>query len=64
MSEAPEPILDLQMIATAYHEAGHAIVALSLGRTVEKCTIVRNSIRLGAVQLARGVDSGSKTFSR
>lgn len=36
--------------ATAFHEAGHAIVALSLGRSVEKLTIVRNSLRLGSVQ--------------
>jgi ATP-dependent Zn protease len=41
-------------IATAYHEAGHAIVALSLGRSVEKLSIVRNSIRLGVVQLGKG----------
>ena len=53
MSEAPKPAVDNQLIATAYHEAGHAIVALSLGRTVEKCTIVRNTIRLGAVQLGK-----------
>ena len=62
MSETPEPILDLQMIATAYHEAGHAIVALSLGRTVEKCTIVRNSIRLGAVQLGKGRGQRQQDF--
>jgi len=36
-------------LATAYHEAGHAVVALSLGRSVNKLTIVRNSLRLGAV---------------
>ncbi len=36
-------------IATAYHEAGHAVVALALGRAVEKLSIVRNSLRLGAV---------------
>ncbi|MEQ1824748.1 MAG: cell division protein FtsH [Pirellula sp.] len=41
-------------LATAYHEAGHAVVALSLGRAIEKLTIVRNSIRLGVVQLAKG----------
>jgi ATP-dependent Zn protease len=41
-------------MATAYHEAGHAIVALSLGRSVEKVSIVRNSIRLGAVQMGKG----------
>ena len=62
MSEAPEPILDQQLVATAYHEAGHAVVALSLGRTVEKCTIVRNSIRLGAVQLGKGRGQRQQDF--
>lgn len=46
---AREPI-SAEDVATAYHEAGHAVVALSLGRTVEKVTIVRNSLRLGSVQ--------------
>jgi ATP-dependent Zn protease len=36
-------------LATAYHEAGHAVMAISLGRAVEKLSIVRNSLRLGAV---------------
>jgi ATP-dependent Zn protease len=58
----PKPIIDGQMIATAYHEAGHAIVALSLGRTIEKCTIVRNSIRLGAVQLGKGRNQRQQDF--
>lgn len=40
-----------QDLATAYHEAGHAVVALSLGRSIEKLSIVRNSLRLGAVSL-------------
>jgi ATP-dependent Zn protease len=40
-----------QDLATAYHEAGHAVVALSLGRSIEKLSIVRNSLRLGAVNL-------------
>jgi hypothetical protein len=48
-------------IATAYHEAGHAIVALSLGRSVEKLSIVRNSIRLGVVQLGKGMDESKIT---
>jgi ATP-dependent Zn protease len=43
-----------QDIATAYHEAGHAVVALSLGRTIVKLSIVRNSLRLGAVNLGSG----------
>jgi ATP-dependent Zn protease len=41
-------------IATAYHEAGHAVVALSLGRSIVKLSIVRNSLRLGAVNLGSG----------
>ncbi len=43
-----------QDIATAYHEAGHAVVALSLGRSIVKLSIVRNSLRLGAVNLGSG----------
>ncbi len=43
-----------QDIATAYHEAGHAVVALSLGRSIIKLSIVRNSLRLGAVNLGSG----------
>ena len=62
MSEPSKSIVDEQMIATAYHEAGHAIVALSLGRTVEKCTIVRNTIRLGAVQLGKGRGKRQQDF--
>ena len=61
-SEHSKSIIDAQMIATAYHEAGHAIVALSLGRTVEKCTIVRNTIRLGAVQLGKGRGKRQQDF--
>ncbi len=62
MKEGPKPQIDEQMIATAYHEAGHAIVAISLGRIVEKCTIVRNSIRLGAVQLGKGRGQRQQDF--
>lgn len=62
MSEHSKSIIDEQMIATAYHEAGHAIIALSLGRTVEKCTIVRNTIRLGAVQLGKGGGKRKQDF--
>ncbi|MFN7334228.1 MAG: hypothetical protein ACK5TC_04125, partial [bacterium] len=38
--------------ATAYHEAGHAVVALVLGRPVEKVTIRENTLRLGQVQMS------------
>lgn len=62
MTEPAKPVIDEQMIATAYHEAGHAIVALSLGRSVEKCTIVRNTIRLGAVQLGKSRGQRQQDF--
>jgi ATP-dependent Zn protease len=39
---------------TAYHEAGHAVVALALGRPVEKVTIVPNSKRLGLCKVTKG----------
>ena len=48
-SNTPDPNSDE---ATAYHEAGHAIVALVLGRPVEKVTIRENSLRLGQVQMS------------
>jgi ATP-dependent Zn protease len=38
--------------ATAYHEAGHAIIALVLGRPVEKVTIQGNTLRLGQCQMS------------
>lgn len=39
--------------ATAFHEAGHAVLAITLGRPVEKVTIERNSLRLGQVQMSK-----------
>jgi len=46
--------VDANKLATAYHQAGHAVVALILGRSIEKLSVVRNSIRLGVVQLGKG----------
>ena len=48
-----------ELIATAYHEAGHAVMAISLGRAIEKATIApaqmtANSKRLGAVKMKKG----------
>jgi hypothetical protein len=42
-------------IATAYHEAGHAVVAVALGRNVERVSIEANQLRLGQCKLKRGV---------
>ena len=47
------------LVATAYHEAGHAVMAVSLGRTIQKATIVAanlqtGGVRLGAVKMQQG----------
>ena len=46
-------------VATAYHEAGHAVVAISLGRQIKKATITKanlptGGVRLGAVMFEKG----------
>jgi ATP-dependent Zn protease len=43
--------LAAQLIATAYHEAGHAIMATILGRTIQKVTIKPRQIQTGGVRL-------------
>ncbi len=55
-SDAPETP---DRIATAYHESGHAVMAISLGRQVKKATINRanlqtGGVRLGAVMFEKG----------
>ena len=42
------------MKATAYHEAGHAVVAILMGRTVQKVSIIPSQNRLGAVTIQKG----------
>lgn len=41
--------------ATAYHEAGHAVVALALDRPVHRVTILPNRERLGQCEFGKGV---------
>jgi ATP-dependent Zn protease len=41
--------------ATAYHEAGHAVVALALGRPVHKVTVLPDRERLGHCRFAKAV---------
>jgi ATP-dependent Zn protease len=41
-------------LLTAYHEAGHAIVALMLGRDVHRVSIIPKQTRLGQCQLKKG----------
>ena len=40
--------------ATAYHEAGHAVLALALGRPVQRVSILPNQLRLGACEFKKG----------
>ena len=41
-------------LSTCYHEAGHAVMALAMGRSIQKVTAVPNSLRLGAVEFKKG----------
>lgn len=41
-------------VATAYHEAGHAVVALAVGRPVAKVSIRPDADRLGWCQFGKG----------
>ena len=41
-------------LATAFHEAGHAVVALALGRPVQRVSILPNQSRLGHCELKKG----------
>jgi hypothetical protein len=57
---------DPRRTATAYHEAGHAVMALSLGRPVHKVTIVPGQmlggIRLGACEIDKRRLKASKAW--
>lgn len=53
------------LMATAYHEAGHAVMALLLGRPIEKVTISPASLqtggnRLGACKIQKGRTKASQ----
>ena len=41
--------------ATAYHEAGHAVVALALGRPVQRVSILPDRQHLGHCEFGKGV---------
>jgi ATP-dependent Zn protease len=40
-----------RLAATAYHEAGHAVMALSLGRPIQKVTISPTQLQTGGMRL-------------
>ena len=50
---------DPKLLATAWHEAGHALVAAIVGRPIQKVTITpanlqTGGVRLGAVKFQKG----------
>lgn len=47
-------------IATAFHEAGHAAIALALGRPVQRVTVQPGHRRLGHCELKKGTFRPSK----
>ena len=47
-------------ILTAYHEAGHAVMAMVVGREVHRVSILPNQTRLGACELKKGRAKPSK----
>ncbi len=48
--------------ATAYHEAGHAVVALALGRPVHRVSVLPNRERLGVCEFGKGVFRPTKDW--
>ncbi|MEP2775634.1 MAG: M50 family metallopeptidase [Luteolibacter sp.] len=43
-----------ERILTAYHEAGHAVMALLMGRSIQKVSIIPSQNRLGACTFQKG----------
>ena len=41
-------------ILTAYHEAGHAVMALLMGRSIQKVSIIPSQNRLGSCTIQKG----------
>ncbi len=53
-SEQPD-----QTIRTAYHEAGHAVIAILVGRSVNKVNIIPGGNRLGVCKMQKGRSKAS-----
>ncbi|TWU11118.1 cell division protein FtsH [Allorhodopirellula heiligendammensis] len=47
----PSPGADDALVATAHHEAGHAVMAVSLGRHIHKVTIAPGKMAFGGTRL-------------
>ncbi len=59
MADTPAPPFDP---ATAYHEAGHAVMALALGRPVHKVSVLPNAMLLGKCEFRKGVQRPSDNW--
>jgi ATP-dependent Zn protease len=47
---------------TAYHEAGHAVVALALDRPVHRVSVLPNAERLGQCEFRKGIQRPSEDW--
>lgn len=45
---------DDRRLLTAYHEAGHAVMALLMGRSIQKVSIIPSQNRLGSCSIQKG----------
>lgn len=54
MSVPADPKVSSDVIATAYHEAGHAVIALALGREVQRVSILPGRGWLGRCEFKKG----------
>ena len=48
--------------AVAYHEAGHAVIALALGRPVHSVSVLPDRINLGTCEFQKGAGRPSKDW--
>ena len=58
----PEVAGPAPRLLTAYHEAGHAVIAMALGRPLHKVTIAANRDRLGLCHVQKGRSRASKDW--
>jgi ATP-dependent Zn protease len=49
-----------QRIHTAYHEAGHAVIAIVVGRNVNKVSIIPGGNKLGVCKMSKGRKKASQ----
>jgi ATP-dependent Zn protease len=58
-NSSPPPPEDGYDLATAYHEAGHAVVALAYDRPVHRVSVLPNQLFAGLCEFQKGKTRGS-----